>query len=82
MMSLRSSLSTAVALTAAVSTAPASAADVNVYVRPVARPLLVPPPVVRAPVTRAVVVAPRCAIRTTRVWVAGRYVNRSVRVCG
>jgi hypothetical protein len=81
MMTLRSSLSiAAVVVAAAVSATSASAADV-VYVRPVVRPLLVPPPVVRVPAAQAVVVAPHCAIRSTRVWVAGRYVARSVRVC-
>jgi hypothetical protein len=81
MMSPRSLLSiTIVAAAAAAASATASAADV-VYVRPVVRPLLVPPPVVRVPAAQAVVVTPHCAIRTTRVWVAGRYVDRSVRVC-
>ena len=81
MMSPRSLLSiTIVAAAAAAASATASAADV-VYVRPVVRPLLVPPPVVRVPAAQAVVVTPQCAIRTTRVWVAGRYVDRSVRVC-
>jgi len=81
MMSPRSLLSIAiVAAAAAAASATASVADV-VYVRPVVRPLLVPPPVVRVPAAQAVVVTPHCAIRTTRVWVAGRYVDRSVRVC-
>jgi hypothetical protein len=74
-------LSIAVVAAATAIASSASAADVNVYVRPVVRPLLVPPPVVRVPAAQAFVVPPRCAIRTTRVWVAGRYVDRSVRVC-
>ena len=80
MMSPRPLLSIAVIAAATAASASSASAEV-VYVRSVVRPLLAPPPVVRVPAAQAVVVTPQCAIRTTRVWVAGRYVDRSVRVC-
>ena len=81
MMSPRSLLSIAVVAAAAAAASVTPGAAEVVYVRPVVRPVLVPPPVVRVPAAQAVVVTPHCAIRTTRVWVAGSYVDRSVRVC-
>jgi hypothetical protein len=60
----------------------AGAADINVYTNG-PRPVIVDPaPRVYVRPAGVVTVGPRCVTRSVRVWVAGRYVYRNVRVCG